>query len=215
VLADGVYYVLLNATDSTGKTMGSGIWLNVVGDYKPGRVTTTVTDLVVPAPGLPIQISRTYDSLVRAASSDFGYGWSLGIKVQLEIANTQDVTLTLNGQRRTFYFTPQSQGALGFLYLPQYTPEPGLFGTRDDLIAKATQLKLDVPRFTKDLDSHRFKPAVEADRQEGNRLGVDGTPFFFINGHAISGGVPLADFKKLIDTALKESAPAATPVPAR
>ena len=49
--------------------------------------------------------------------------------------------------------------------------------TRDDLIAKAKQLNLDVPRFTKDLDSHRFKPLVDADRQEGNRLGVDGTPF--------------------------------------
>jgi protein-disulfide isomerase len=88
--------------------------------------------------------------------------------------------------------------------------------TRDDLIAKAKQLNLDVARFTKDLDSHRFKPQVDADRQEGNRLGVDGTPFFFINGHAISGAVGLADFKKLIDAALKESAaPAAKPATAR
>jgi len=79
--------------------------------------------------------------------------------------------------------------------------------TRDDLIAKAKQLNLDTLRFTRDLDTHRFKPAVEADRQEGNRLGVDGTPFFFINGHAISGGASLEDFKKLIDAALKESAP--------
>jgi protein-disulfide isomerase len=77
--------------------------------------------------------------------------------------------------------------------------------TRDDLIAKAQQLNLDVARFTKDLDTHRFKPQVDQDRQEGNRLGVDGTPFFFINGHAISGGASLADFKKLIDAALKES----------
>jgi len=82
--------------------------------------------------------------------------------------------------------------------------------TRDDLMAKAKQLNLDVPRFTKDLDTHRFKPQVESDRQEGNRLGVDGTPFFFINGHAISGGADLADFKKLIDAALKEST--STPV---
>jgi predicted DsbA family dithiol-disulfide isomerase len=91
--------------------------------------------------------------------------------------------------------------------------------TRDDLIAKAQQLNLDVPRFTKALDTHRFKPQVESDRQEGNRLGVDGTPFFFINGHAISGGASLPDFKHLIDAALKETAaPAskpATPVPAR
>ncbi|SPF46808.1 DSBA-like thioredoxin domain-containing protein (fragment) [Candidatus Sulfopaludibacter sp. SbA4] len=88
--------------------------------------------------------------------------------------------------------------------------------TRDDLIAKAKQLDLDMPRFTKDLDSHRFKPLVDADRQEGNRLGVDGTPFFFINGHAISGGVSLPEFKQLIDAALKEAAPpTAKPGPAR
>jgi protein-disulfide isomerase len=81
---------------------------------------------------------------------------------------------------------------------------------RAALIAKAGQLNLDVPRFTKDLDTHRFKPQVDADRQEGNRLGVDGTPYFFINGHAISGGASLADFKHLIDAALKEST--STPV---
>jgi protein-disulfide isomerase len=92
-------------------------------------------------------------------------------------------------------------------------PVPDL---REDLIAKAAQLHLDVPRFTKDLDTHRFKPQVDADRQEGNRLGVDGTPFFFINGHAISGGASLEDFKHLIDAALKEAAaPAAKPATAR
>jgi len=88
-------------------------------------------------------------------------------------------------------------------------PAPTL---RDDLIAKAAQLNLDVPRFTQALDTHRFKPQVDQDRQEGNRLGVDGTPFFFINGHAISGGASLQDFKHLIDAALKEvSVPVATP----
>jgi protein-disulfide isomerase len=87
--------------------------------------------------------------------------------------------------------------------------------TRHDLIAKAKQLGLDVSRFTKDLDSHRFKYQVDADRQEGNRLGVDGTPFFFINGHAISGALDLPEFKKLIDAALKESAPPAKPAAAK
>ena len=57
---------------------------------------------------------------------------------------------------------------------------------------------------------------VDAGSQEGNRLGVDGTPFFFINGHAISGGVGLAEFKELTDAALKEAAgPNMTPVPGR
>jgi len=75
---------------------------------------------------------------------------------------------------------------------------------REDLIAKAKQLDLDMARFTKDLDSHRFSQVVESDLQEGDRLGVDGTPFFFVNGHAISGAVGLDDFKRVIDLVLRE-----------
>ena len=129
LLPNGSYYIVLDATDTTGKTMGSGVDIVIGGNYKPGRVTTTVTDLVVPAPGLPIQISRTYDSLISGTSSDFGFGWSLSINLQMQIASTNDVTFTINGQQKTFYFTPPSQGLLSFLYLPQYTAEPGFFGT--------------------------------------------------------------------------------------
>jgi RHS repeat-associated protein len=138
LLADGSYYVILQATDSTGKNQASGVEIQVVGDYKPGRVTTSVTDLVVPAPGLPIRITRTYDSLTRATSSDFGNGWSLGINVQLDVSPQHDVTLTLNGQRRTFYFTPYQPGVyIDGMFIPNmlgvyfwsYTPEPGMYGT--------------------------------------------------------------------------------------
>jgi YD repeat-containing protein len=138
LLANGSYYILLQATDSNGKSMASGVDILVGGDYKPGRVTTTVTDLVVPAPGIPIQISRTYDSLVRGTSSDFGFGWTLGVNVQLDVSADYDVTLTINGQRRTFYFTPYVPGFyLAGLSIPNmlgvsfasYTPEPGMFGS--------------------------------------------------------------------------------------
>jgi len=40
----------------------------VTGEYKPGRITATVTDLVVPAKGLAISIQRRYDSLERGTS---------------------------------------------------------------------------------------------------------------------------------------------------
>lgn len=76
---------------------------------------------------------------------------------------------------------------------------------RADLIAKASQLHLDVPQFTRDLDRHRFKGAVDADRREGDRLGVDGTPYFFLNGHGISGAHNLAEFRQLIETTLKDN----------
>jgi protein-disulfide isomerase len=79
--------------------------------------------------------------------------------------------------------------------------------TREDLVAKAKVLNLDVPRFVADLDKHRFKAVVEADRREGDRLGVDATPFFFINGHAVSETPDLRDFKRMIDAVLKERPP--------
>jgi hypothetical protein len=139
LLADGSYWVELYATDTNGNTQNNLAMVKVVGDYKPGRVTTTVTDLLVPAPAMPIQIQRTYDSLVRGASSDFGYGWTLGVNVQLEVSPSNDVTLTLNGQRRTFYFTPYVPGYefssgwfvpnLLTVYFPAYTAEPGMYGT--------------------------------------------------------------------------------------
>jgi len=76
---------------------------------------------------------------VRSTSSDFGYGWTLGVNVQLEVSPSNDVTLTLNGQRRTFYFTPYVPGYefssgwfipnLLTIYFPAYTAEPGMFGT--------------------------------------------------------------------------------------
>ena len=50
--------------------------------------------------------------------------------MDVQTSPTHDVTLTINGQRRTFYFTPASSGFF-FLnyYLPRYTAEPGFFGS--------------------------------------------------------------------------------------
>jgi RHS repeat-associated protein len=129
LLANGGYFILLNGTNSQGQTLTSQVYVTVAGDYKPGRVTATITDLTVSAPGLPIQIQRTYDSLVRGTSSDFGFGWKLGINIQTSVSATGDVTLTLNGGTRTFYFTPPANSVFTFLHTPQYTPEAGLYGS--------------------------------------------------------------------------------------
>jgi RHS repeat-associated protein len=132
-LRNGEYWIELVATDSTGHTQTNLTLVTVVGDYKPGRVTATVADLVVPAKGLAIKIQRTYDSLNKDRVGEFGYGWSLAIRVDLEVGPTGDVTFTLGGKRRTFSFTPQyvfpPTIAQVPLFLPAYTPEPGLHGT--------------------------------------------------------------------------------------
>ena len=128
-LTNGSYFIEVDGTNSQGVTQNNIVEVHATGDYKPGRVTATITDLTVPAPGLPIQIQRTYDSLVRGSSGDFGFGWNLGITLQVEISPTADVTLTINGRRRTFFFTPPPNGVFTFYFTPQYTAEPGLFGS--------------------------------------------------------------------------------------
>ncbi len=133
-LANGSYEIALQATDSNANTEYSLSFVTVTGNYKPGRVTTTVTDLVVPATGLAINIQRTYDSLNAATIGDFGYGWNLGINVNLVVDSKGDVTFTLGGQRRTFYLTPQPVacsplvGCLFPWFTPDFTPEQGMFG---------------------------------------------------------------------------------------
>jgi protein-disulfide isomerase len=52
----------------------------------------------------------------------------------------------------------------------------------------ADALLLDVPRFARDLQEHRFEPRIRRDFMDGVRSGVNGTPTFFINGVRHEGG---------------------------
>jgi protein-disulfide isomerase len=67
--------------------------------------------------------------------------------------------------------------------------------SRDDLVKYATQLKLDVKRFTKELDERKHRPKVMADKEEGAKAGVQGTPAFFINGREFKLERTLENFK--------------------
>ncbi|MBI2882352.1 MAG: thioredoxin domain-containing protein [Candidatus Methylomirabilis oxyfera] len=69
----------------------------------------------------------------------------------------------------------------------------------------AEQLKLDGNSFAACLDSGKYAAAIQADVQEGARLGITGTPTFFINGRLVVGALPLEMFRKLIDRELRSS----------
>jgi len=69
----------------------------------------------------------------------------------------------------------------------------------------AGELGLDVGQFQKDVASAEVKAKVDADSQEAAKLGVTGTPAFFINGRFLSGAQPYESFKRLIDEELKRA----------
>ncbi|WP_309887999.1 thioredoxin domain-containing protein [Archangium sp.] len=62
---------------------------------------------------------------------------------------------------------------------------------------------LDVAKFTKCLDSGEKAATVKTDMADGQKLGVNGTPAFFINGILLSGAQPAEEFKSIIDEELK------------
>jgi protein-disulfide isomerase len=68
----------------------------------------------------------------------------------------------------------------------------------------AQQLGLDVDRFRKDSASRAVKKKVDSDAAEAARLGVTGTPGFFVNGRFLSGAKPFESFKQVIDEELKK-----------
>jgi len=75
----------------------------------------------------------------------------------------------------------------------------------EKFIEHARQLNLDVARFEKDMLSPEIKREVDRDAAEAAKMGITGTPGFFINGRFLRGAKPFADFKTLIDEELAKS----------
>src|SRR6266568_1834768 len=66
----------------------------------------------------------------------------------------------------------------------------------------AKELALDQGKFDKCLDSGEKAKVVEANKQAGAKVGVTGTPAFFINGYQLTGAQPIEEFKIIIDQEL-------------
>lgn len=75
---------------------------------------------------------------------------------------------------------------------------------RDDLIALAGKLGLDVDTFTKALDEGTYQPAVESDFTLGESLPVLGTPTVFINGVPVANATDYDDVESVIEKELAE-----------
>jgi protein-disulfide isomerase len=74
----------------------------------------------------------------------------------------------------------------------------------EQLKAYAREGGLDVSSFEHCLTSGKYQAAVQKDVEEGTRLGVTGTPAFFINGRMLSGAQSLETFARVIDEELAQ-----------
>ena len=77
LLLNDAYTLRLSAIDEFGNATAIEDTLNVTGELKLGNFRLSFTDLAIPVTGIPITLTRTYDTLTSSTSDDFGYGWRM------------------------------------------------------------------------------------------------------------------------------------------
>ena len=76
------------------------------------------------------------------------------------------------------------------------SPDPSIFE------GYAKQIGLNMEQFKKDVSSNEVKERVNRDKNSGTKLGVSGTPTFFLNGEKIPNPKTPEDFKTFINAAI-------------
>lgn len=79
--------------------------------------------------------------------------------------------------------------------------------SRDDLKGYATTVGLDAAQFEQCLTQNTHRSLVQQDVEEATKLGLSGTPAFFINGRFLNGAQPLEKFVQIIDEELARAEP--------
>ncbi|GAB3599004.1 DsbA family oxidoreductase [Microbacterium tumbae] len=80
-----------------------------------------------------------------------------------------------------------------------YFTEGKHIGRIDDLVQLAVEVGLDAEEARAALESERFLPAVRQDQAQAQAYGIQGVPFFVIDGqYGISGAQPPATFESVL-----------------
>jgi protein-disulfide isomerase len=95
----------------------------------------------------------------------------------------------------------QAQGKFWEMHDLLYAGFPDV--SRKKIMIYARELKLDIPRLTAELDSHKYRARVRAEEQEGEKAGVNGTPSFYFNGKHYNGIFDVATVTPLLKQELK------------
>jgi protein-disulfide isomerase len=152
------------------------------------------------------QIKQDYEGQIRFVYRDFPlssiHPWAQKAAEAGECANEQgkfweyhDVVFQSQTNINDSYQTAAQSG----------DASAGLAAAVDALKGLAPGVGLDSTAFDQCLDSGKYTAEVQKDYQDGLSYGVTGTPAFFINGVAVIGAQPYANFKAVIDAALQEA----------
>jgi len=73
----------------------------------------------------------------------------------------------------------------------------------EDIMELANQIGADTDRFNNCFNNRKLIPDIQNDYQDGEDLGVNGTPTWFINGNKVEGDIPYNTLIDLIENLIK------------
>ena len=150
MLLNDNYVIRLVAEDTGGNRTSVSLPLSAQGALKLGNFYLAFTDLALPLAGVPIEITRVYDTLQANQDGQLGFGWTLKFQ-DANIRETIPVTplefqgvpfagipfrmgtrvyiTNPEGRREGFTFSPTPAFSLfgGGYWLPRFLPDPGVF----------------------------------------------------------------------------------------
>jgi len=110
-LQNGLYNLSLVAYNSQGQQTGIQQGLEIEKNLKLGQFQLTFNDISLTAPGgMPLQLTRTYDSTRSTQALDFGYGWSSStqnVSLKKNVPTGYNWTVTTNAQAFQVCLVPQ------------------------------------------------------------------------------------------------------------
>jgi protein-disulfide isomerase len=77
--------------------------------------------------------------------------------------------------------------------------------SQENMDKLAKEVGLDIKKYKADMQSTECRKAISEDQAQLRKLGVGGTPTFFINGRPLIGARPIGQFKAVIDEELKKA----------
>lgn len=168
LLENDTYTARLTLYGANGDVVFVEDTVSVAGDLKLGNFRLSFTDLSIPVTGIPITLTRTYDSLTANTTDDFGYGWRMEFRdtdLRTSLKRTPEeellgtypafkdgtrVYITLpGGKREGFTFKPTGDRLNGFfgaapeaaMYHPAFAGDKGVTSTltvRDARITRSS-----------------------------------------------------------------------------
>ncbi|MCA9127050.1 MAG: putative Ig domain-containing protein [Planctomycetales bacterium] len=148
------YVIRILAQDLSGNVSAKTLTLGMDGQLKLGQFELDFTDLTIPVAGIPITVTRSYDTRDAGEVGDFGYGWTLSvsdpnIRETLPVNQFEQQGLARaatpfrdgtrvyitnpEGRRVAFTFRPQRQFSLfgGGSWSARFVPDPGVYDSLD------------------------------------------------------------------------------------